>query len=97
MNQWAFSTAVQAHPGRWALVSDRWQLRLLVLAMVIFAVSMAAALGFDHTRVHRPSAVERGHYARIAPTGVNCSGEFRSLIASVIRTGAANNETSDHP
>ena len=76
LNQWAFSTAVQAHPGRRALVSDRWQLRLFVLAMAIFAVSVAAALGFAHTRAHRPSAVERGHYARIAPTGVTVQANF---------------------
>ena len=55
-----------AMADRPALVSDRWLIRLFVIAMVVFAVSMAAAIMVAGTRGHRPSAVERGQNARIA-------------------------------
>jgi hypothetical protein len=46
--------------GRRAFLSERGQTRLLLLAVVLFAVSIALALAFSDARVHRsPVANQR--------------------------------------
>jgi hypothetical protein len=48
-----------ASHDRRELISDRWLMGLFVIAVAIFAVSIAAALVLAVPHIHRPSAVLR--------------------------------------
>ncbi|MGA8195807.1 MAG: hypothetical protein WB902_20825 [Acetobacteraceae bacterium] len=56
--------------GHREFLSERGQVGLLLLAVVLFAVSIALALGFSDARVHRsPVTIERWHEVLVGCTG----------------------------
>jgi hypothetical protein len=53
-----------ARPGRREYLSERGQIGLLLVAVVVFAISVAVALSFASTRAHRSAAYQGWHDTR---------------------------------
>jgi hypothetical protein len=56
----AISLPAAARAGRREYLSERGQMGLLLVAVVVFAMSVAAALAFASTRAHRSAAAYQG-------------------------------------